>query len=274
MLVVDPLGPVVQRRGPADDVVRLPLVARSDVRVQERVGVALDLEVDPPELRVPPRADRGHRATEGRHVLEEDQLLLGRQVGDLVGSRIVGDQHAVPRKVLDVADHGEAGSHPAQDSRVGAGQRGADPVGAEVVGHAGEANVGAMLETQRERVPGNDGGELDTALAFLNFQRACVFKKIDGLDEEQLRRRLVASDTTLLGLVKHCADGERWWFAHHVGGDPAYADIDWSLVVPEDVSSEEVIADYRAAIAESDGYIEAAGSPETRTEISVGEDGP
>ncbi|MDQ1619118.1 MAG: hypothetical protein QOE19_1687, partial [Actinomycetota bacterium] len=54
-----------------------------------------------------------------------------------------------------------------------------------------------MLETQRERVPGNDGGELDTALAFLNFQRVCVFKKIEGLDDQQLRRRLVASDTTL-----------------------------------------------------------------------------
>jgi uncharacterized damage-inducible protein DinB len=85
-----------------------------------------------------------------------------------------------------------------------------------------------MLETQRERVPGNDRGELDTALAFLNFQRASVFKKIEGLDDEQLRRRLVASDTTLLGLVKHFADGERWWFAHHLGGDPAYADIDWT----------------------------------------------
>ena len=92
-----------------------------------------------------------------------------------------------------------------------------------------------MTETQRERVPTNDGGELDTALAFLNFQRACVFKKIDGLDDEQLRRRLVASDTTLLGLVKHFADGERWWFAHHLGGNPAYADIDWTMVVPVSV---------------------------------------
>ena len=131
-----------------------------------------------------------------------------------------------------------------------------------------------MLETQREQVPRNDGGELDTALAFLNFHRACVFKKIDGLDAEQLRRRLVVSDTTLLGLVKHFADGERWWFAHHVGGDPAYADIDWTLVVPEDVSAEEVVADYRAAIAEADRHIAAAGSAETLTKLPVGEDGP
>ncbi|GAA4373911.1 DinB family protein [Nocardioides caricicola] len=176
--------------------------------------------------------------------------------------------------MLDVADHREARAEPAQDGRVRAGQGGADAVGAEVHGHPGEANVGRMLETQRERVPGNDGGELDTALAFLNFQRACVFKKIDGLEEEQLRRRLVVSDTTLLGLVKHFADGERWWFAHHLGGDPAYADIDWSMVVPESVSAAEVIADYRAAIAEADRYIAAADGPETMTALPVGDDGP
>jgi hypothetical protein len=131
-----------------------------------------------------------------------------------------------------------------------------------------------MLETQRETVPRDDDGELDTALAFLSFARSCLLKKVDGLDEEQLRRRLVVSDTNLLGLVQHCAAGERWWFAHHVGGDPAYADIDWTLVVPEEVSAEEVVADYRAAIAEADRHIAAAGSPETLTKLPVGEDGP
>ena len=113
----------------------------------------------------------------------------------------------------------------------------------------------ADLETQRERVPIDDGGELDTALAFLDFQRSCVFKKIEGLTEEQLRRRLVVSETTLLGLVKHSADGERWWFAHHLGGDPAHADIDWSMVVPESTPAEAVVADYRAAIAEADRHL-------------------
>ena len=133
-----------------------------------------------------------------------------------------------------------------------------------------------MTQTQRERVPGNDGGELDTALAFLEFQRSCVFKKIDGLDEEQLRRRLVASGTTLLGLVKHFTDGEHWWFAHQLGGDPAYADIDWdqTMHVPDDVTVEEVVAAYRAAIAESDRHIAAAGSPETLTALPVDEEGP
>src|SRR6478735_6680834 len=131
-----------------------------------------------------------------------------------------------------------------------------------------------MLESQREKVPTDDDGELDTALAFLDFQRACVFKKIEGLDEEQLRRRLVVSETTLLGLIKHLTDGEHWWFAHHLGGDPAYADLDWTLLVPESVSAASVVADYLEAIEESNRHIAAAGSIETRTRVPVGDAGP
>ena len=128
-----------------------------------------------------------------------------------------------------------------------------------------------MLETQREPTPRTDDGELATALAFLDFARSCLLKKVDGLDEEQLRRRLVVSKTNLLGLVQHCAAGERWWFAHHLGGDPAYADIEWTMVVPDGVPSADVIADYRAAIEESDRYIAAAGSPDSRTVLPVGD---
>src|SRR6478609_7596209 len=126
-----------------------------------------------------------------------------------------------------------------------------------------------MLETQREKVPRDDGGELDTALAFLNFARSCLLKKVDGLEEDQLRRRLVVSDTTLLGLVQHCAAGERWWFAHHVGGDPAYADTDFTMVVPTERRAAEVIADFHAAVEEADRHIAAAGSPDALTVIEV-----
>ncbi len=126
-----------------------------------------------------------------------------------------------------------------------------------------------MLETQREPVPRDDEGELVTARAFLDFARHCLLKKLEGLDEEQLRHRLVASDTNLLGLVQHCAAGERWWFAYHLGGDEQYADTDFTMVVPPDRSAAEVIADYRAAITESDQYLDRAESPEDRTAIEV-----
>lgn len=118
-----------------------------------------------------------------------------------------------------------------------------------------------MTETQREPVPRDDGGELDTALAFLRFARASVLKKCEGLDEEQLRRELVGTGTTLLGLVAHLTDGERYWFGHHVAGEDV--DVDFEMHVPADRSAGEVLQAYRDAIGASDAAIAAAGSPET-----------
>jgi len=129
-----------------------------------------------------------------------------------------------------------------------------------------------MLESQRERVPLNDGGELDTALAFLAFARSCVLKKVEGLDEEQLRRRLVVSDTTLLGLVQHLTDAERYWFGYTLAGDPQYANVDFDMVVAPNRSADQVIADYRTAIGESDAYIRAADGPDVRTAQPVADE--
>jgi len=44
--------------------------------------------------------------------------------------------------------------------------------------------------------------------------------KLRGLSEEDARRRLVPSLTTLLGLVSHAAAVERNWFQHYLGSEP------------------------------------------------------
>lgn len=129
-----------------------------------------------------------------------------------------------------------------------------------------------MLESQREHVPFNDGGELDTAMAFLAFARSCVLKKVDGLDDGQLRRRLVMSDTTLLGLVQHLTDSERYWFGYTLAGDPQYADVDFDMVVASDRPADQVVAGYRAAIAESDAHIRAADGLDVRTAQPVNDE--
>lgn len=54
--------------------------------------------------------------------------------------------------------------------------------------------------------------------AFLDEHRAALRGCLDGLTEEQARRRLVPSETTLLGLVKHAAYAERVWFGEAVTG--------------------------------------------------------
>lgn len=119
-----------------------------------------------------------------------------------------------------------------------------------------------MTETQRQRVPRNDAGELDTAMAFLGFARESVLKKADGLDDEQLRRVLVGTGTTILGLVQHLTFGERYWFGYHLAGSGREREWDFDMDVPSDRTSAQVLDAYRAAAAESDAAIRAAGDPD------------
>ncbi|MGN6244546.1 MAG: DinB family protein [Motilibacteraceae bacterium] len=53
---------------------------------------------------------------------------------------------------------------------------------------------------------------------FLDEHRAALVACLDGLSEEQARRRLVPSKTTLLGLVKHVTFVEKVWFDEAVTG--------------------------------------------------------
>jgi uncharacterized damage-inducible protein DinB len=121
-----------------------------------------------------------------------------------------------------------------------------------------------MAQTQRRPVPLNDSGELDTALAFLNFNRESVLKKADGLDDEQLRRVLVRSGTNLLGLIKHLAAAERYWFGLQLTGVKHPEGYKLGMKVPKGITAETVIGDYRTAIAESNAAIIAAGDPQAQ----------
>jgi uncharacterized damage-inducible protein DinB len=128
---------------------------------------------------------------------------------------------------------------------------------------------GGMAETQREPVPRADSGELDTALAFLSFARHCVLKKAGGLSEEQLRRVLVGSGTSILGLVQHLAEVERYWFGYHLAAAPWDAGQEYGMAVPADRAAADVLAGYWAAIEDSDRAIRAAGDPEARFVVPV-----
>jgi uncharacterized damage-inducible protein DinB len=94
-------------------------------------------------------------------------------------------------------------------------------------------------------------------------------KKTDGLADEQLRRAVVPSGTSLLGLVQHLTDGERYWFGHHVGGDLEAADVDFSMTVPVGRSVSEVLNAYRAAAAASDQILTAVVDLDARVREPV-----
>lgn len=61
-------------------------------------------------------------------------------------------------------------------------------------------------------------GERTQLDAFVEEYRRAVEASLDGLSEEQARRRLVPSATTSLGLVKHVTWMQRIWFEECVGG--------------------------------------------------------
>ncbi len=100
---------------------------------------------------------------------------------------------------------------------------------------------------------------------FLDFQREAMVIKCEGLDDEQLRRVLVPTGTNLLGLVQHLIVGERYWFAHHVAGELDDEKWDFSMDVPADVTTEEIFARYREAVAYSNAIVRRVGDPETLT---------
>lgn len=80
--------------------------------------------------------------------------------------------------------------------------------------------------------------------------RAALHDALDGLTEEEARRRLVPSKTTLLGLVKHATFVEGVWFDQAITGRTYSAigiagTVDGSFTVREADTIESVQAAYR-----------------------------
>lgn len=64
------------------------------------------------------------------------------------------------------------------------------------------------------------GGEREMLRGFLDFHRATLALKCEGLSDEQLRQRASPPSTlTLLGLVRHMAEVERTWFRRVIDGE-------------------------------------------------------
>jgi uncharacterized damage-inducible protein DinB len=89
--------------------------------------------------------------------------------------------------------------------------------------------------------------------AWLDYHRATLAIKCSGLDDEQLRLRAVPpSNLSLVGLVRHMAEVERWWFRIVLSGEriddvyctPDNPDADFDDV--DEASGVEAFATWRA----------------------------
>jgi len=107
------------------------------------------------------------------------------------------------------------------------------------------------------------GDERATLLGFLTYVRAVAIALVEGLDAEQASRIAAPPLTSLLGIVKHLTNVERWWFQHVWAGLPELAfdfsdddpDGDWRLAPGDSLSS--IINAYRRIATENNDLLKA-----------------
>ncbi len=100
--------------------------------------------------------------------------------------------------------------------------------------------------------------EMDALLVSLDTQREHVLGALDGLSEEDLRRPVLPSAWTPLGLVRHLAiDVERFWYRNAMAGDPWTGGDDNAWQVPAGMTAAAVLGLYRDEIARANAIIEA-----------------
>jgi uncharacterized damage-inducible protein DinB len=127
--------------------------------------------------------------------------------------------------------------------------------------------VAAYLEDPRRQLPGFLLGDRQMLEAWLDFQRATLLMKCEGLDDEGRKRRPVpTSKLSLHGLLRHTAEVERNWFQRVLLGNAAATFI-WrtpgvtdSELVPLDDADWD--ADLAAWQAECEASRRAAASRE------------
>jgi uncharacterized damage-inducible protein DinB len=118
--------------------------------------------------------------------------------------------------------------------------------------------------------------ELETLGRYLDANRAVIGWKLEGVPEVDARRQMVPSGTSLLGVVKHLAYVERWWFQVVLAG--VEAEFPWTAEDPDaDLRPEEgdtvesITALYRDECARSREVLAGIDDPAALRPLGDGE---
>lgn len=123
-----------------------------------------------------------------------------------------------------------------------------------------------MTDPDDRPEPPGAADELATLTGFLDFLRATIAWKVDGLDDTGLRARLAPSTMSLGGMLHHLAFVEDHWFGHRLRGlapaapwgtAPWDADPDWDWRVADTLDAATLLARWRAAVDASRGHLDA-----------------
>ncbi len=106
-------------------------------------------------------------------------------------------------------------------------------------------------------VPGLTLGERPALEAMLDYQRATLLLKCAGLTAGQLKERAVPpSRLSLLGLIRHMTEVERWWLRIHAANtdlpfpyDPESTGLDFEALDEADAAAN--IENYRQEIEQA-----------------------
>ncbi len=119
--------------------------------------------------------------------------------------------------------------------------------------------------TEDPRATGFDPvGEKETLWEYLCRYRMTLVMKCEGLDAAQLARRSVPpSSLSLLGLVRHLANGEHHWFRRVLQGAPergpfelpGMPDIDFDGALGDDTCVAEAWAAWDGAVEAADEWM-------------------
>jgi hypothetical protein len=125
----------------------------------------------------------------------------------------------------------------------------------------------SSLDDQGRPEPPFEADEIETALGFLDFQRATMAWKTEGLDARGFATTIAASTITLGGMLKHLAFVEEYWFGERfadLNPPPPWSSVDWDADHDWDWHSaahdspEEIVALWEESVANSRAVVAAA----------------